>query len=237
MGSTARPCWFSSLRGVSPLLKESHAASSELWQYNTSKKRLVCIPCQVEYSRQNSRVRLLPPKVGRLFTRKNKRPLIGCWQKLPVLPRITPTILLLSAYLQLLFILTPPLFSQWLCVLRVCNEWQGPFSFFPCSRSRQDKTTLDVPCLSFRSEDVKTLVWSFSFSCGVSSSQCDLSELRAWGPYFMLLLMHENQILTSEGMYLQRTVLKVFLWTIWKINELKKSNKVVVLLRKEMLSE
>lgn len=50
----------------------------------------------------------------------------------------------------------------------------------------------------------------------------------------MLLLMHENQILTSEGMYLQRTVLKVFLWTIWKINELKKSNKVVVLLRKEM---
>lgn len=197
--------------GGFPLLKESNAASSELWQYNTSKKRLVCI-CQVEYSRQNSRVRLLPPKVGRLFSRKKKRPLIGCWQKLPVLPRITPTVLLLSAYLQLLFILTPPLFSQWLCALRVCNAWQGPFSFFPCSRSRQDKTTLDVLCLSFRSEDMKTLVWSFSFSCGVSSSQCDLSELfylqRARGSYFMLLLMHENQILTSEGMYLQRTVLK-----------------------------
>lgn len=94
------------------------------------------------------------------------------------------------------FILTCPLFRQWLCVCSgPATSSKVPLLFSP---PLEDKAILHVLCLSFRSEDMKTAMRSFSFSCGVSSSPCDLSELfhpqRAWGSSFMLHLTHDNQI-------------------------------------------
>lgn len=62
------------------------------------------------------------------------------------------------------FILAYPLFHQRLCVCaRGLQQVARSLSFPPLSRGRQDKTNLQVSWLSFRSEHMKTAVWSFPF--------------------------------------------------------------------------
>lgn len=159
------------------------------------KKRFVLI-CPVEYSRLNSRVR---PNVG--SWEKNKKCPMDFWQKL--LFSLWAHLLSYShQFISNCFLFLNTLFSHndYVC-FRSLQQVARSLFFLHLSRSGQDKIILEAFSLSFRSQDMRTVTWSFSFSCRVSFSEWDLFELfhsqRIWGSCFMLLLMQDTQILLS----------------------------------------